>query len=276
MSKPVTLKLWAEPPWRLDNVTVSPFGAITWITRSPTNVCVMSMSMSTTTPRMSSPVWVTLITLRTPVALLSGMLLGTSVDVNVRVVTPIPLLRPQSMDLLLHGFDRDTGEIAVLTQPHWFATTPTAEADLYVAPSTGSPICRRFDALTLTTIKALIETAFAAQKSGSYFLTWKEIRAEAVEVRLPDVFAERNELSLEVTRGEIRVNVERRLDGAWVRGPKSPADALPLKLSMTGGDYVPNLDITTYWSLWAPGGAGEGDLNRVIDALITLGWVRCI
>src|SRR5215510_10201442 len=83
MSRPVATKLSALPPARFDSVAVWPVGEITWITRSPRFGCVMLTS--TVTFKVSVGPAGTLITLLTPVALLSGMALSTSVEVKSRV-----------------------------------------------------------------------------------------------------------------------------------------------------------------------------------------------
>lgn len=197
--------------------------------------------------------------------------LGVVADV---IAAFAPLLRPQSIDVLLRAYHRDTQEEVPLTHPFWFAATTAAEADLSVSPSTGSAVRRRVDVLTPAAVGALINEAVAMEKLGpDVAWTWDEIRIYAVEVRLPDTLADRDVLSLGVTGGDIGAKVERRADGTWVRSPRSPAEALPLELSMTG--QFPKLDITTSWSLWAPGGPGEPDLNAVIDTLLSRGWTCC-
>src|SRR6185295_3972991 len=88
MSRSVTEKLSADPPARFDSVATWPLGATTWMTRSPRNVCVMLVL--TFTVRTSRPAVAIGRALRIPVALASGMFLGTSVEVNARSVPPPP------------------------------------------------------------------------------------------------------------------------------------------------------------------------------------------
>ena len=187
-----------------------------------------------------------------------------------------PLLRPLSIDVLLWACRRDTQAQVDLVHPFWFAATTATQADPHVGPSTSRSVCRRVEAITPATIKALISEAVALEKLDPEVVwTCEEIRIYTVEIRLPDVFADRDALSLAVTRGDVGAKIERRTDGAWIYSPRSPGDEAPLEVTMTGGDSVPTLNIITHWSLWAPGGPGEPDLNAVIDALVAQGWVRC-
>jgi hypothetical protein len=93
-----------------------------------------------------------------------------------------------------------------------------------------------------------------------------------VEVRVPNGLSQRDVLSLEVPMGDIGIEVKHRGDGAWVCGTDAPVDSRPFEVAMTG--EFPDLRLTTCWSLWTPGGAGESDLNAVIDALLARGWIR--
>src|SRR5678815_2979158 len=88
MSSPVATKFLVLPPARFDSVAVWPVGEITWITSSPRRGWVMLTS--TVTFKVPVIPAGTLITLLTPVALLSGMFLGTSVETRSRVTVAGP------------------------------------------------------------------------------------------------------------------------------------------------------------------------------------------
>lgn len=183
-----------------------------------------------------------------------------------------PLLRPLSTDIILFAYRSETLESISLRQPFWFIVDSTAEAELALAPSAEKSSHRRIGEITPDSIESEIGKAFATEELGPDAVgVWKEIRVYAAEICLPALLSDRSVLELEQPGGAFGVDVHHRKDGAWVRGAFHQS-TLPLQLTLTG--QFPELRITTYWSIWAPGGSGERDLNAVIEALAARGWTR--
>lgn len=184
-----------------------------------------------------------------------------------------PLLRPLSVDLLLLAYKGEDQEVVPLQNPSWFIVESVAQSEMQLAPSTQGAVCRSVNVVTPDAITSLIEEALAAEKLGPDAVgTWKEIRVYGTEVRLPTALANRDVLEIAEPGSAFGVRVQHFADGAWVRGAFRGGDLPPIQLTLTGPFL--GLKITTYWSLWAPGGSGELDLNAAIDALVARGWVE--
>lgn len=184
-----------------------------------------------------------------------------------------PLLRPLSLDVLLRAYHPETQEPVELAHPFWFVAARAAEAALAVAPSTGRSEQLTVEALTPAAVETSIMEVFArARPTAEAIVVLDEIRVYALEVRVPAEYADRATLTFGDPTAQLTVEVEHRGDGAWVRSPRTPAEPLPFALLMTG--WFAKLSITTYWSLWIPGGPGEPAVTAVIDALVASGWLR--
>lgn len=185
-----------------------------------------------------------------------------------------PLIKPLSIDVILHAYQREPYAKVELAHPYWFLVASSHEAELG-AYTDVTRVRRRADALTPEMVEALINEAGEAQKLGPE-IAWacQQVSISTVEARIPEVLARRDVLSLEVPGGDIGIKVARRSDGAWISGAECRTDLQPFELRLDAPADIPTLDITTCWSMWMPGGPGESDLERVLQALVARGWYR--
>jgi hypothetical protein len=183
-----------------------------------------------------------------------------------------PVVRPLSIDILLHAFRRDGEEAPPLPRPFWYAVEAEAETALGLEPSTGGgPTIRRVDLLTPQAVRGVMAEAVAANPAGAdMVVTWSEIRIFATEVRLPEALATRDVLSIGPEGYSFGVPVRRRSDGAWVRGPLSTGDLPPMRIFFAAPFVTAR--IVTYWSIWTPQGQGGLDFERAVMALDAAGW----
>jgi hypothetical protein len=181
-----------------------------------------------------------------------------------------PLLRPLALDLLLVAYRGEDQDAVSLRHPFWFIVDAAAQAEMNLTPWTEAVSCREVDAITPTTIEALISNAIGSEElEPDIVATWDQIRVHATELRLPALLADREVLEIAEPGGAFGANVHHRDGAAWVRGGSRGGNPVPVTLTFTGW----SLEITTYWSLWAAGGAGVQDLNAAIATLIARGWI---
>ncbi|MGW1840096.1 hypothetical protein [Streptomyces sp. NPDC002067] len=104
---------------------------------------------------------------------------------------------------------------------------------------------------------------------------WQEISFSTTMARLPDGFLPEGEdsVNLEVARGHV-VHPVKTIDGApWIYGPIGASVVhAPFEYRIHRDQGEVALDITTYWSLWAPGGPGRPDVDRAVEGLLAEGW----
>jgi len=196
-----------------------------------------------------------------------------SIEPVCRAFTALaPLVRPLSIDILLHAFRRDEQDAVALPRPFWFIAEAEAATSLGLVPSTGGdPAVRHVVALTPAALAGVMAEALAANPvPGDVVITWEEIRVNATEVRLPASLAEREVLTIGPDGYSFGVPVQRKLDGAWVRGPLSKGELPPMRLFFSGPFVTARL--VTYWSLWTPHGPGGPDVDNAVTALDAAGW----
>jgi hypothetical protein len=183
-----------------------------------------------------------------------------------------PWIRPLSIDLLMHAFERDEGPSVELAHPFWFAVEAEAEATLGLVPSTGGePVVRRAGELTPRALEKVMADALEANRQpDGVVVKWEEIRIFATEVRLPASLADRDMLVMGPEDNSFGVHVKHRADGAWVRGPHAMGELPPMSLVFSGPFVSGRL--TTYWSIWTPDGAGGCDLDAAVAQLEVAGW----
>lgn len=87
-----------------------------------------------------------------------------------------PLVRPLSIDSLLHAFRRDEQDAVALPRPFWFIAEAEAAALLGLVPSTGGdPAVRHVDALTPAALAGVMGEALAANPVPEHVvITWEE------------------------------------------------------------------------------------------------------
>ena len=180
-----------------------------------------------------------------------------------------PLMRPLSFDLIVLAYSRNDEAKVHIDQPLWFVVEGAAEIELGLEAHTGSPTIRRVEQLDPETIDSFIRDVTSRVPTDAV-ATYERLASDGVEVRLPASLAKRNELVLGIPVSAV-VPVIHRDGSAFARGPRR-GELAPLSIRLTGPE--PRLTITSNWSLWAPGGPGEADLEAIIDGFVARGWLR--
>ena len=180
-----------------------------------------------------------------------------------------PLVRPLSFDLVVLAYSRDDEAAVDIVQPLWFVVEGGAEIELGLKPHTRSPTIRRVEQLGPETVDAFIREATGSVRADAV-ATYQWLASDGVEVRLPASLTDRDVLDLGIPVSAV-VPVIHRNGGAFARGPRR-GELAPLSIKLTGPG--PRLTITSNWSLWAPGGPGEADLEAIIDGFVARGWLR--
>ncbi|TSB18070.1 hypothetical protein [Streptomyces benahoarensis] len=120
----------------------------------------------------------------------------------------------------------------------------------------------------------LAEDAFDA---AGLSIGWQEIEFNGMMARLPENFLPEGEqtVSLEVARGHVEHPVKSIGDTSWIYGPIGASVVhAPFEYRIHRDQGEIALDISTYWSLWAPGGPGRHDVDRAVETLLKDGWQR--
>ncbi|MFF9479947.1 hypothetical protein [Streptomyces sp. NPDC014733] len=114
-----------------------------------------------------------------------------------------------------------------------------------------------------------------ASDASGLSIGWQEINFGTMLARLPDNFLPEGEKSveLEVARGHVEHPVKTLGDASWIYGPiGASAVHAPFAYRIHRDQGEVTLDISIYWSLWAPGGPGRPHVDRAVENLCAEGW----
>ncbi|MFI2258877.1 hypothetical protein [Streptomyces tubercidicus] len=104
---------------------------------------------------------------------------------------------------------------------------------------------------------------------------WQEIQFNATIARLPDNYPREDPrvIELEVAKGSVAHPLVSHAGANWVYGPMGESvihAPFECQIYRNPGELV--LTLTTFWSIWAPGGPGRPAIEKGIAALLDSGW----